>query len=129
MKRATREWVQKAEDDFRLAELIDPAHTNAEHFHDQTCLHCQQSVEKYLKAILEDQGRPVPKTHDLDELLDLLKIDSPTLKKSRRGLLFLSDYAVNARYPGKRASKRQAVAALRWARQVRSEVRAILGIG
>jgi HEPN domain-containing protein len=85
-------------------------------------------VEKYLKAILEDQGRDVPKIHDLDALLDELKIDFPTLKKTRRGLLFLSDYAVIARYPGKSASKRQAAAALRWARQVRSEVRAILGI-
>ena len=32
---------------------------------DQICFLCQQSAEKYLKAILEEAGQPIPKTHDL----------------------------------------------------------------
>jgi hypothetical protein len=46
----------------------------------------------------------------------------------RRGLAFLSDFAIDPRYPGKRTNKRQATSALRWAGQVRTAARALLGI-
>ena len=55
MKRAAREWARKAEDDYRLAAMIADG---SEPFHDQLCFHCQQSAEKYLKAVLEEL--PVP---------------------------------------------------------------------
>jgi hypothetical protein len=77
---------------------------------------------------MEELGLPVPKTHDLDLLLTALVPFHPTLRSLRRGLLFLSDFAVDIRYPGDSASKRQAVAALRWADRVRSLARALLGI-
>ena len=57
MKRATREWVRKAEADYRLAEAIS---RGDESFHDQLCFHCQQAAEKYLKALLEEHGQAVP---------------------------------------------------------------------
>jgi hypothetical protein len=41
---------------------------------------------------------------------------------------FLTQFAVETRYPGKNASKRQAEAALLWANRVRKAARAILGI-
>ena len=50
MKRMTREWIRKAEDDFRAAGVLA---AGSEPFHDQVCFHCQQSAEKYLKALLE----------------------------------------------------------------------------
>ena len=96
--------------------------------HDGVCFHCQQCAEKYLKGLMEELGLPVPKTHDLDLLLTALVPHHPTLRSLRRGLLFLSDFAVDTRYPGKNASKRQAVAALRWAGRVRTPARALLGI-
>jgi hypothetical protein len=77
---------------------------------------------------MEELGLPVPKTHDLDVLLTVLVPRHPTLRSLRRGLLFLSDFAVDIRYPGISASKRQAVAALRWAARVRTPARALLGI-
>ncbi len=47
MKKTTREWVGKAEDDYQIAaqtaRLSRP-------FHDQVCFHCQQAADKYLKA-------------------------------------------------------------------------------
>jgi hypothetical protein len=70
----------------------------------------------------------VPKTHDLDQLLADLLPHHTTLRSLRRGLLFLSDFAVDTRYPGNNASKRQAVAALRWKDRVRKTVRGLLGI-
>jgi hypothetical protein len=46
----------------------------------------------------------------------------------RRGLIFLTDFAVDIRYPGDSASKRQAASALRWAGRVRGECRRLLGL-
>jgi HEPN domain-containing protein len=76
--------------------------------------------------VLVELGLPVPKTHDLDGLLTLLRTDYPSLRSFRRGLIFLSDFAVDTRYPGNNASKRQAVAALRWMERVRTACRTIL---
>jgi len=70
----------------------------------------------------------VPKTHDLDLLLNALVLPHPMLRSMRRGLLFLSDFAINTRYPGNSASKRQAVAAFRWAGRVRALARTLLGL-
>jgi HEPN domain-containing protein len=69
----------------------------------------------------------VPKIHDLGVLLTTLRPHYPVLRPLRRGMAFLTNFAVPVRYPGYNASKRQAEAALRWADQVRTEARALLG--
>ncbi|MBI1914537.1 MAG: HEPN domain-containing protein [Planctomycetes bacterium] len=125
MKRTTREWVRKAEADHRAAARL---HRGSDPLHDIVCFHCQQCAEKYLKGLLEELGLAVPRTHVLEDLLTLLLPHHLTLRSSRRGLVFLSDFAIGPRYPGRKASKRQAASALRWAGQVRTAVRALLGI-
>ncbi len=125
MKKTTREWVQKAEEDYALARQAGRSKVP---LHDGVCFHCQQCAEKYLKGLMEELGLAVSKTHDLDALLTALRSNYPTLRSLRRGLVFLSDFAVDVRYPGKRASRRQAVAALRWAGRLRTTARALLGI-
>jgi HEPN domain-containing protein len=125
MQKPTREWVRKAEADYLLAVAIAEG---VRPFHDQLCFHCQQAAEKYLKALLREMNRPIPKTHDLDDLLLFLVGDHPNLRSVRRGLTFLSDFSVDTRYPGESATKRQAVSALRWAGRVREACRALLGI-
>jgi len=125
MKRTTREWLRKAESDFQLAAAIARL---AEPFHDEQCFHCQQSAEKYLKAILEELGLTIPRTHNLVALLPLLMPTHDSLRSLRRGVDFLTRFAVETRYPGDRASKRQAAAALRWAGEVRSACRSLLGV-
>jgi len=77
---------------------------------------------------MEELALAVPKTHDLDLLLTTLAPHYSTLRSLRRGLLFLKVFAVETRYPGSNASKRQAVAALRWADRVRTSARELLGI-
>jgi len=96
--------------------------------HDGVCFHCQQGTEKYLKALMEEIGVFIPKTHDLDVLLTALVPYHPQLRSMRRGLLFLSDFAVDFRYPGNDASKRQAMAAVRWANRAREFARTVLRI-
>ena len=125
MKKTTREWVKKAEQDYVFA---SQGRRSQVPVHDGICFHCQQCAEKYLKGLMEELGLPVPKTHFLDLLLRGLVPHHPTLRSLRRGLLFLSDFAVETRYPGNNASKRQMVAALRWAERVRTSTRALLGI-
>jgi HEPN domain-containing protein len=95
--------------------------------HDSVCFHCQQPAEKYLKAILEELGRSVPRTHNLDDVLSLL-LPYPASRSLRRGLIFLTPFAVETRYPEDSASKRQAVAAWRWSERVRTACRGLLGI-
>jgi HEPN domain-containing protein len=110
MKKLTRGWVRKAEADYRVAVKVG---RGAEALHDAVCFHCQQSAEKYLKGLMEQLGLEVPKTHDLDQLRTTLEPHHPELKPLGRGLTFLTRFAVDIRYPGESASKREAVAA-RW---------------
>jgi HEPN domain-containing protein len=97
-------------------------------YHDLVCFHCQQSAEKYLKALLIEWGLPCPKTHRLEDLLILLLPHDASLKNLRRSLVALTRFAVDYRYPDENATKREAVAALRQARNVRDRVRSLLGL-
>src|SRR5260370_28504401 len=125
MKKETARWIQKAEEDFNGARILA---RNRPPPRDLICFHCQQSAEKYLKGLLQELGLPVPRIHNLDDLLTLLLPHDPSLGKLARGLVSLSRYAVDIRYPGKRASKRQMVAALRQAGHVRRELRGRLAL-
>ena len=89
---------------------------------------CQQCAEKYLKALLEELTLTIPYTHILKDLLMLLLPHHPSLASHRRGLTFLTRFAVDTRYPGENASKRQATASLRWAARVRDMCRSLLGM-
>jgi HEPN domain-containing protein len=117
--------VQKAEVDYRGARKLAPSRPP---MHDLVCFCCQQAAEKYLKAVLNEQGLTVPGTHDLEDLLSLLLPSHPQLGVFRRGLKFLIQFAVDPRYPGFRATKRQAASALRWAGEVRTVCRSLLGL-
>ena len=125
MRSATAAWVRKAEEDLRLAKqgrrVKPPAHNGV-------CFHCQQCAEKYVKALLAELGLTIPKTHELDHLRTLLLPHHPSLRGWRRGLVFLTNFAVAIRYPGDDASKRQALTALRWAERLRTVCRQILGL-
>ena len=123
MKKATRAWVKKAEEDYTLALAASKSSVPV---HNGTCFHCQQCAEKYLKGLMEELGLSVPKTHNLQMLLIPLASHHPALTSLRRGLIFLSNFAVETHYPGISASKRQAVASLRWVSRIRILIRANL---
>jgi HEPN domain-containing protein len=117
--------VKKAEQDYVIAKQASRSKVPV---HDGVCFHCQQCAEKYLKGLMEEVGLSVPKIHDLEQLLGALVASYPTIRAFRRGLVFLTDFAVETRYPGANASKRQALAALRWATRVRTMARQLLGL-
>ena len=125
MRRQTSRWVRKAEEDWlgarELAGRSSP-------LRDLACFHCQQAAEKYLKALLQEAGAAVPKTHELEDILNLLLPNDATLAPLRRALHSLTRYAVDYRYPGIRATTRQMVSALRHMERVRREMRTRLGL-
>jgi HEPN domain-containing protein len=110
MKKLTAEWVRKAEEDYSAARQLARSRPPT---HDLVCFHCQATAEKYLKALLQEQGAVVPRTPDLEDLLGLLFPIPAELLALRRGLKFLLQFAVDPRYPSFWARKRQAEAALR----------------
>jgi len=79
-----------------------------------------------LKALLEELGLTIEKTHELEKLLDQLHPYHGSLRPLRRGLKFLTNFSVSVRYPGDNATGRQAKAALRWAGNVRDACRNVL---
>ena len=77
---------------------------------------------------MEELGLTIPRTHILKDLLTLLQPNYPSLSGLRRGLVFLTRFAVGTRYPGSNANKCEAATALRWAGKVRTALRTLLGI-
>src|SRR5688572_28843506 len=104
MKRLTAEWMQKAESDFLAAKTLA---RESLRLHDAVCFHCQQCAEKYLKALLQESGAPVPRTHNLMALHSFVT-PHYRIRGILRGLKFLTDFAVEFRYPPIRATRRQA---------------------
>ena len=126
MTAQTQQWVRKAEADFDAVLLLRKSRKPSRY--DTIRLHCQQCAEKYLKALLQERGRLIARTHDLQRLfVDLLPFE-PSLRPLRRGAVSLTQYAVDYRYPYRVASTRRMNAALRHAERVRLQVRAILGL-
>ena len=125
MTRQTAKWVRKAEDDVIGARTLaaqKPPLRNAVVFH------CQQSAEKYLKAMLQELRIAIPKIHYLESLLNMLLPHDATLKSIRRILRSLTQFAVDYRYPDENATTRQMRSALKHAERVRAEVRTRLGL-
>lgn len=126
MKVETREWVRFAEADFKAATAL--FRSRARNVGNIIGFHCQQCVEKYLKARLEEESQPVPKIHSLTALLGLLLPKEPLWAAFNPSLLLLNNYAVKFRYPGHVATRADARAALKACRSIRAEVRLSLGL-
>lgn len=126
MKPITREWVEKAEADFQMAarELRRRKDPN----YDVTCFLGQQAIERYLKALLQENSIVFGKTHDLEALGNQLVAIQPPLSLLMPVLKPLSAYAVVFRYPGRVATKTEAKEAVTYAGKVRDVMRSALGL-
>ena len=126
MKPLTREWLTKAERDFRVVRLLVRGWESG--YGDAACFHCQQAVEKYLKARLCESGHAIPYVHDLPTLLNLVVSVEPLWASFGSACQTLTPYAVQTRYPGNEASKADAPLALKYCRAIRREARHALGL-
>jgi HEPN domain-containing protein len=121
MKPTTREWVKKAENDFKVASQI--LRRRKDVVPDAACFFSQQCVEKYFKARLIEAGIVFPRTHDLLQLLNLCASVEPLWLAYAKAVDVMSDYAVNFRYPGHSATLREAKVAFKYCGSLRVEVR------
>jgi HEPN domain-containing protein len=89
-----RKWLEVADHDIEASEIIIQAKPL---ILDIACFHCQQAVEKYLKAFLVYKKIHFEKTHNLS----LLKKQCAKEDKDFTGIVLkrLNDYAVRNRYP------------------------------
>ncbi|MFO7891877.1 MAG: HEPN domain-containing protein [bacterium] len=120
MKNVTLEWIKKAEQDFLVAEREYKEKPPA---YDAVCFHAQQCIEKYMKAVLQENDVFFEKTHDLDLLLEQCKKFIPELSNYKRDLIDLSSFAVEVRYPGILATIDEAREAITIMEKIRTIIR------
>ena len=124
MKPLVAEWIGKAEGDFATVERESRARKNPNY--DGTCFHAQQCAEKYLKALLCEAGLRFEKIHDLSALLEQALTVKPLWESYRADLAYLSDFAVQFRYPGESAARGTALKARALCRSFRAAARQAL---
>jgi HEPN domain-containing protein len=96
MKKQVEDWISLADSDLRAAEIIlkdEYPLTNIVAFH------CQQAIEKYLKALLIDKNVPLIKTHDLIKLNGMIN-EIQKLNIDEKKLLVINEVYTESRYPG-----------------------------
>jgi HEPN domain-containing protein len=98
-KSLINEWIEKAEGDHEVA-LREYKSKKKKRIYYIIAFHCQQTIEKLLKALLLCHKIEFPKTHDLLRLLHLLKTKDAFLSAIELELSDLSPYAIDFRYPG-----------------------------
>ena len=113
-------WWRKALDDLEVARRVADLPFAC-------CFHCQQAVEKAIKALLVLHQIDFRKLHDIGQLVRLLQA-SPSVPPAARieGLESLTRYAVVARYPPGDASPQEARRALEMATSFLDWARATL---
>ncbi len=120
------QWVEKAEEDWigisrlRVGDLAQVA--------DPVAFLAQQCAEKYLKALIQQEGVEPPRHHHLSVLLDILLPVHPDLEGTRVACERLTPYAVGFRYPGEKATGKEAEEAIGLASHIRSAIRLKLGL-
>jgi len=92
-----RRWLEKAEHDRAGAEA---ALARVPPVTDVAAFHCQQAVEKLLKAYPVHCGQEFERTHDLVELAALCGRHDPAFAAFQDRVAQLTPYAVRFRYPG-----------------------------
>jgi HEPN domain-containing protein len=93
-----KEWMEKADHDLGAAKII---YLHLPDYFDTIAFHCQQAVEKYIKAVLIFYKIEFQRSHDLVYLLELLsrkiEIDEVKFRKA----FTLNNFGVQIRYPNK----------------------------
>lgn len=84
------------------------------------CYHCQQAVEKYLKAYLLYNGIKPPRSHDLDQLCEMCQEYEADFEAIHNQCATLTQYGTQPRYPYEiEIFERHMTEALAFARQVK----------
>ena len=90
------EWFYFADADLDSAIILNNAHRKHNAI---ICYHCQQAVEKYLKAFLCYNGLIPPRIHVLETLCALCSNFDASFNNIAKDCAYLSPFAIHARYP------------------------------
>jgi len=94
MKQTTKDWLMAAEDDLLAAKKL----SSESRLTNVVAFHCQQCLEKCFKAVIEEQGYPSIKSHDL---IRLQLNGNIQLEETEIILLgIINEVYIDARYPG-----------------------------
>ncbi|MCK4304299.1 MAG: HEPN domain-containing protein [Candidatus Eisenbacteria sp.] len=96
-KEIVHQWLAKAEQDMNAGDVLLASEPP---FLYPACFHAQQAAEKYLKALLTWYQIEFPKTHAIEQLLDLVIQPDAETASSLRDAAVLTPYGVDIRYPG-----------------------------
>ena len=122
MNNGTKEWVEFAERDYEASLLLAESHNPP---FEIIAYHCQQTVEKYLKALLIENDLQVPFIHDLGKLnSECMKI-LPELSKIQNICERLTPFGTVTRYPGSsmKVGSEHLPLVLSWTQKIRNVVR------
>jgi HEPN domain-containing protein len=93
---AVRQWLARARADWDTVQVLTG---HADSPRESIAFHCQQYVEKLLKAFLTMHGIEAPRTHDVRRLVQLALFAAPELSGLQGPADLLTEYAVAMRYP------------------------------
>jgi HEPN domain-containing protein len=93
---SVQQWLARARVDWKTVEVLSG---HADGPRESIAYHCQQYVEKMLKAILTMHGIEAPRTHDVRRLVQLAIPTVPELAGLEGSADQLTEYAVAIRYP------------------------------
>lgn len=94
----TKKWLIKGLNDFKTAEKLINLPED-EIITDTLCFHCQQAVEKFLKAFLIHNNKEFERVHSLEYLIKLSSEIDKEFEILYETAASLNDYAITVRYP------------------------------
>lgn len=94
---STHEWLAYAEHDYQAALFLLKARPIP---FEIIAFHCQQSAEKYLKAVLVSADVKVPRIHDLVMLNKAAQTYLPGISSTEDSCYLLTPFGTLSRYPG-----------------------------
>ena len=93
-----KRWLIKAINDYKSAQKL-LSQPEEEIITDTACFHCQQAVEKMLKAFLLNYNIEFGKTHSIEYLIKLCSKIDKEFEKLYEIIEGLTEYAIDVRYP------------------------------
>jgi len=88
-------WLNYALDDLKSAKVL-----LNENIPNMVCFHCQQTVEKLLKAYIAAFSEEIPRTHNLIRLKAICEdLSSKKFDIDDEQVIFLNDIYIDSRYP------------------------------
>lgn len=93
------DWLKRAKSNLARARA---GKASEDVLYEDLCFDCQQSAEKAIKALLIGLNKEFLPTHSIARLLELVSEVGIEIPEEVEKAIYLTDYAVETRYPGER---------------------------